>query len=352
MRASLELKKDLSIETLRGVAIILMVAGHVIGGSHLRGLHVPDDSWWRYYYVALIDVRMPLFTLLSGYVYALRPVSRLRDQKMLFKGKCKRLLLPLASVGTCFFMAQMLVPGTNVKPNFDEYWHVFVYGIEHLWFLQAIFLIFLAVGFSDALGFLSNVTHWAVIFALSSCLYVFVTIPPEFDIFSISGAIRLLPFFLLGYGLKRHGQILNAKIVKPLIILGVSLFFSARVITIIESNYGDNSLNRLITIALGTCAVTGLFIAKGKITYAPLAWLGSYSFSIYLLHTFGNVAARLVAQELGIESTGALFVICLLASLLAPIVFERTVGQIPAISWMFLGQRPKYRHRKLSISGA
>ena len=60
--------KELSIETLRGLAIVLMVMGHVIGSKSNGGLQVSDDSWYRYFYLTLSPLRMPLFTVISGYV--------------------------------------------------------------------------------------------------------------------------------------------------------------------------------------------------------------------------------------------------------------------------------------------
>ena len=48
-------RKDLSIQSLRGLALILMVAGHVIGIGPDRGMQVADDSAWRYLYLALED---------------------------------------------------------------------------------------------------------------------------------------------------------------------------------------------------------------------------------------------------------------------------------------------------------
>ena len=64
-------EKDLRIETMRGLALFLMVAGHVIGSSSDLGMKVPDDSVLRYLYESLVYIRMPLFTAISGYVYAL-----------------------------------------------------------------------------------------------------------------------------------------------------------------------------------------------------------------------------------------------------------------------------------------
>ncbi len=69
-------KQDNSVQTLRGFAIILVVMGHVIGYKGDEGMKVADDSFWRYMYYTLEYFRMPLFTVISGWVYTLRPVSK------------------------------------------------------------------------------------------------------------------------------------------------------------------------------------------------------------------------------------------------------------------------------------
>src|SRR6185295_5386420 len=62
------------LQTLRGVACLLLVAFHAIGNHPTSGLHVADDSSFRFFANLFQYVRMPLFTFLSGFVYAYRPV--------------------------------------------------------------------------------------------------------------------------------------------------------------------------------------------------------------------------------------------------------------------------------------
>src|ERR1700740_1363514 len=105
-------QQDRSIQAVRAIPVILMVAGHVVGTEH-RGLRVSDVSLWHYSYLALADIRMPLFTLISGYVYAMVPVAYWRDFPQLVKGKSRRLLLPLITVGTLMYVLERAVSGAN-----------------------------------------------------------------------------------------------------------------------------------------------------------------------------------------------------------------------------------------------
>ncbi len=94
---------------------------------------------------------MPLFTVISGFVYAMRPIRALHQMPGLLRAKTRRLLLPLLTVGTALFVLELSVPGTHLKLEPHDFWRVYTMPYEHLWFLQAIFLVFVVVGFVDAL---------------------------------------------------------------------------------------------------------------------------------------------------------------------------------------------------------
>lgn len=333
-------RRDLSIDSLRGIAILLMVAGHVIGGESDRGMAVADDSIWRYYYVGLADIRMPLFAMLSGYVYALRPISKIDSLPRLITGKSRRLLVPLLTVGTLFFFTQLLVPGTNSKPELNDAWKVYVYSIEHLWFLQAIFLIFVIVGLLDAFDVLKSPKRWTLAVALASTIYLFVTVSPIYNVFSLTGVIRLLPFFLLGYGFNKFRSKLETKSVLTGCVIGFLALYPVLLWTIAEGFVSHIPPVRAVKISVGLFGVSILMLLRQRIKWHGLAWIGQYSFSVYLLHVFGSAGTRIVLDKIGIVGHVPVFVICMIMAIGLPILFERTLGRSKFISWAILGQRP------------
>src|SRR5262245_11728095 len=114
------------VQTLRGVACILLVAVHAIGNHPWTGLHVADDSGYRFFANLFQYVRMPLFTFLSGFVYAYRPV--LPEGAFDFtRRKINRLLLPLICVTTLYFAATRFAPAdANGVLPFDQMWRIYV----------------------------------------------------------------------------------------------------------------------------------------------------------------------------------------------------------------------------------
>ena len=311
-----------------------MVAGHVIMVHH--GVRV---GLWDYSYRALVDVRMPLFTLISGYVYAMVPVAQWQDYLQLMKGKSRRLLLPLITVSTVLYFVRYIVPGLNSNVHDIAFWHVYVFRFEHLWFLQSLFVIFLVVGILDSLGFLASRVRWSTATAVAAIIFVVVHVPTEFDVFTVSGALRLLPFFLLGYGLRRHSlfDLRGAPAIAA--TLAFAGAYTLRFLTIFGVYRPDEFVDKAIAVVVGATAVVLIYSARNVLNTRLLAWVGSFSFGIYLLHVFAAAAARKLLEHFGVHADGALFVAGLLMGIAAPIVFQSLFRNAGVVQTFVLGER-------------
>jgi peptidoglycan/LPS O-acetylase OafA/YrhL len=335
--------KDAGIESLRAIAVVLMVAGHVIGTRATEGLTVPADSGWRFFYLALEDLRMPLFTVLSGFVYAFRPVSSTDGVGSLITGKVRRLLIPFVVVCTVFFFVRMISPGVNNRPELSELPAAYLYGYQHLWFLQAIFLVFVVVGSMDSLALLDRAGTWALFTGTAIAVFVLVHLPADAAVFSLNGFIRLLPFFLLGYGAHRHA----ATLLRRGVLLATAVVFvpvyALRLYVLAADVDLPAELSRALSALVALLSLVGVLGIRRHLASRVLGWLGGFSFGIYLLHVFGTAAARVVATHLGLNSTTALFTLGLAAGVIAPIAFELALGRYRLISWAVLGQKSRRR---------
>jgi fucose 4-O-acetylase-like acetyltransferase len=70
---------------------------------------------------------MPLFTFISGLVYALRPVRR-EHLPDFYSKKLRRLGIPLLIVAPIFFVLQAITPGTTATPDWYEFLTIPVQG--------------------------------------------------------------------------------------------------------------------------------------------------------------------------------------------------------------------------------
>lgn len=326
--------KDLSVETLRGVAVLLLVAAHVVGYDRHSGMRVDDRSVYRYLYFSFEYFRMPLFTVISGYVYSLRPVRAGAVWRFL-RGKARRILIPMATVSTLQYFLHML-PGVNRPKQLADIWQIYFLPFDQFWFLQAIFLVFLAVVAIDLLGLMDRFWSWlgCCSLAMLACLHF-----PHFtDIFSFIGALYLFPFFILGCGLKRHGDVLFRREV----LIGVGIAFGIGVLLQqltwfgVVSFIGTDRVSILgVLVGLGG----GILLFRFRRHVPGLAKLGTFAYSIYLFHVWGTAGVRVVAGKIGIHQQDLLFLTALAAGLILPILFDRVLVRNAVTRRVFLGLR-------------
>lgn len=343
-------KRDISVDSLRGLAVILMVAGHVVGSTGDAGMRVADESAWRWFYLMLEDIRMPLFTVLSGFVYAMRPLRQSSGYGKMLKGKARRLLVPLLVVGTFFYLSQVVLPGTNHAPPLSEIWRVYLYGYGHFWFLLALWFIFMLVPLLDVMGALRTPLRWVVVLLAASAAFVLIPHPSGADLLASFGALRLLPFFLLGYGLKIHAAALHQKVLLGAAILvgGIGVIMK---ISILNGDSDASSVgSKTVAIVIGMCVLFTVLFFKAGFQIKWLAWLGQCSFGIYLLHVFGTAGARIVLTRIGLEHSGVVFAVSLIAGVVVPVVFELLLGHYRVVSWGVLGQKPRARNTVLAVT--
>lgn len=329
--------KDASVETIRGLALVLMVAGHVVGSTADLGMRVAQDSALRYFYDALADVRMPLFTAISGFVYAMRPLRPEASLQRFMAGKCRRILLPMLTVGTLFFIAQMLAPHANSAAGWADFPRLQLFGYMHFWFLQAIFWIFLVVAVLDVSGQLKRPAQlWAVGAVALACSLNREHFP---GLMSLDGAAWLFVFFLAGLGLYRFADALVSKGKNRCV--GVALLLL--VLGSQSEQLGWIALGPLADLALGTflglSAVYVLIVHRFR--WPALAWLGQHSYEVYLFHLFGTAATRIALARIGVHDAWIVFPVSLLVGLLWPIVLKKSVAGIQALNLFLFGARPR-----------
>lgn len=217
-------KQNNSVQTLRGFAIILVVMGHVIGYKGDEGMKVADDSFWRYIYYSLEYFRMPLFTVISGWVYTLHPVTA--DNIIRFiKGKGRRLLVPLVAVGLLYFITRLITPGTNREVQIGDIWQIFVFKYDLYWYLPSLFWVFIVISFLEYRSWMKTLSGWTVALAVSIVLLsirnIYLTETPNY--FGIIGMFYLIPFFIIGIGIGRfHSFMSNKVFIRIMTLLFVS----------------------------------------------------------------------------------------------------------------------------------
>ncbi len=341
-------RRDLRIETLRGLACLLLVAYHAVGDD-VRGLRLPDDAWLRWFSDSMVYLRMPLFTFLSGYVYAMRPVSRGQGLPFM-RGKVRRLLFPLLCVGFVYLQVQSMVAGVNVAPSSFAFSYL-IHPYDHFWYLQALFLIFCFIYLVDAspLG-----RHIPAMWGLTLACFVFL--PHwrfEHNLFAINGALYLLPYFALGVMLRRTPSLSTPQQLG--LAWSVTSGLAVVVLAALHQRHMSGGLSWPFSpdVPLGQIysVATIVFLYSLGCQSVWLSTIGRYSYSIYLFHVFGTAGSRIVFERLGVESPAVLFPLCMLAGVLLPIALEHLLDRNRLTRMLFLGRAMRDRRTHPSSLG-
>lgn len=331
------MKLDPSIQTLRGLACVLLVFFHVVGSNPSFGLRVADGGL-RTLTDALAYVRMPLFAVLAGYAYGLRPVGA--DAKGFLAGKVRRLLVPMLVVGTAFAIVQSWVPGTNVG---GRNWLVLhLEPVGHLWFIESLFWVFALVALIERTGVLRTAASFALVWSVAAVIYLGIRGPHWLG---IEGAIYLLPYFLAGLAIRRFALEERLRQRGVVLVLVTIAWVAVGAIGLPVSD-PDRRTVWMLLAGLSACA---LLLAARPCT-PWLARLGTASYAIFLYHVFFTAFARIALESFDIRSLAIHCIAGLVLGLAGPIWIRRMASGHPWSHLLMLGE--SRRGRASAVAGA
>jgi peptidoglycan/LPS O-acetylase OafA/YrhL len=331
-----------NLQTLKGLACILVVAYHVVGSGTGSGLRLPPGSLLQEFSQSLSLLRMPLFTFLSGCLFAMRPVE-IGNFRLFIRKKLARLYIPAIAVGVLYFAAMSFAPGVNAGAGHYSLLDVFFFPFAHYWFIQALLVILVVAGLAEVLGLMSTPGRYALVLIASMAIQIFGATLAGIQFFSIARAGYLLPFFVLGVGVQRYAgrvQWNETFMLAVLFVFGVTLSMH---VAGVFGLYGLPLEQRTFTALMLSCS--GLLVLSQFVPHSRLlAFIGGYSFAIYLFHVFFTAGIRVALGQAGVHVIPVLFAAGLFAGVAGPIFVERLVKRMPRpFSLALLGTAPRRR---------
>lgn len=328
---------------------------HVIGDAADQGLEIGDGHPLRWLAESFRFLRMPLFTVLSGYVYAYRPVTY-RPGRFLAK-KARRLLVPLLVVGTFYAVVKTQVGDVSRAMDVPVYlWHVI--PVDHFWYLEALMWVFLLITLIDVMGWAtrrSSAIVWMTAAALLSIglgndmqgVYWY-----DMNILGFHYGVMLLPFFLLGVFAHRFAWKKTPNRLHVVVGLCAAALFVVSQLGVAGRMPSIQGLEHPAGIVLSSCTCLVLLVAMPVVPW--LARIGSYSYSIFLFHIFGVAGSRSVAEKVGVTGMYPLFAIGVVAGIALPIVVHLIAVRFGVTRVALLGMsftpKPKQRTAETASS--
>jgi glucans biosynthesis protein C len=276
-------------------------------------------------------IRMPLFTFLSGWVYALRPFASGSRIEFL-TGKVRRIIIPLFAVATlkCFFSYAMF--GEEPVPP-SEFWTLWFVRFGHLWFLHALVVLFAVIALIDHLGWMRSARQWLLWLGIAAVLPYVI---PGTQVWSLNKVPELLVFFLAGVGASRFSHLWTGRRVMGCAWLAFALSMAVHVWWKLGGEVFDPWPHYLVTGAVGPICLLSL-----NMCWQPLVWIGGYSYSIYLFHGFGlDLFAVILHLPAAVPTRAAWFIGLVAAGLCLPILIDHLAARVPYLRTLLLGRRP------------
>jgi len=307
----------------KGIGIILVVIGHFSPTQ--------SPEYWGQVRSVIYSFHMPLFFLLSGFLYNYHKYS----YASLIGNKVKRLMYPFVTVAIIFFIIRYvseifftLQNPIDIKSIYALFLDPVNSYVPLLWFIYSLFLIFLIYPLMRR-----------VLKSNAAIILIFIILNIAFgsDYIIFGKMVLNMPFFIFGVILREWG-VLREKLSGGLWYQSVSAFviFLIAYQSMVSVDIGS-VLHYPIKLAVGI--IGSIFIinisimissAKSvRLTGSVLAQLGYYSMAIYFFHTFFESGVRIIFYQVLTNyyqfSFETIALIAIVAGVVTPFIIEKNL---------------------------
>ena len=258
-------KRNITIDIIRGFAMLLVVLGHTISGT----VSEYSDSML---FQVVWTLQMPLFILISGYVT--RYSKPLSDGKSLWLFIKKRTLAYLLPWAVWTIVVRGIVFG---QVNFLNLKYLLWHMDSGYWFLATIWTISMIYGVSDVLSnfffkrkSMNVLSHFIIAAVASMCLAI-LGWKVGFAFFSIKLTLYYVVFYMLGYLCGQYqdwfSSLSNSETIRnclTIVSLCVWLYAISRVDFFTGSDGLIMIIGRFATSLFGCIAIIGLISSTCK----------------------------------------------------------------------------------------
>ena len=288
------LKRDSSIDAIKGIAIVLVMIGHVFVHNRMEDAYIYDF---------IKAVQMPLFMIISGYLCGKgRKISDFKTYGKIMGKRAVSYLVPFFAWLTVMHMGNLA----------EAYQIIFVSLDYGLWFLAILFILTFMVSTAQlAAGklreknyLMSECVFWGVYAVL--CLGLVVQIVLGNNFLSPYLTIIYVPFYMLGYvagnygkqffcwGSKESGKIdcKNSRLFQCMMaVAGIVFLYLVAVKNLNSMETRMDVIVQMAASVLGSAAmIYGVFLWKDGKVKAFFAKIGLYTLEIYVIHYhFANI---------------------------------------------------------------
>ena len=333
----------------KGIAIILVVYRHVLGGFESAGIQ-------SYEYLTMVqqsvyNFRMPLFFILAGLF--VRKSLKKRSTNVFFSYKLNTIMYPYF-IWACIQLTFQLVFSrfANDPKSWSDYLYIF-YSPRHLdqlWFLYALFLVSVLFAFIHCYLHLNRSQQMV----LGIVLYYFSTLSIVKEISLLQDVFHFYLFFAFGNIIAE--TILNQEY--KTIFASKKVMFMLLPFFLVSQWYWVNHLGLkesnpflfAIIAIIGSILVFNIsFILEKANVLRFIEIIGNHSLYIYIMHVIIQAGVRgLMVNLLGIDSIIILLPVGVAVSILLPIIIYNLSMQ-QGLWFLYNYEKPKVHQKQVAL---
>jgi fucose 4-O-acetylase-like acetyltransferase len=341
------------IDYARGIAIILVLYRHVFEGIKESGLPVQQYMYLEYANIFFFSFRMPLFFIVSG-IFVTASLQK-RGVKNFIEMRARTVLYPyfvwaILQITIQIFFSKY-TNGHSTPQNYlyllydprqvDQFWYLYALfnvavlyvlakqklGITPIWnFVIGIIFFFLSALIHQKhinLGFVSDILHYYMFFAIGDVISRYITDRNNFKYFESWKLLLalLLPFVAAQFFFLKENM-LHANVEKYEYVEYFQPFY-------------------FVVIALTGCAfIINLTFVLQKLKLKALSWLpelGRHSLYIYVAHVIVFATVRIILRRVfGINDIPVLMILCIISGLTVPVLLYKLSVKLNMRWWFTL----------------
>ncbi|MDR0756609.1 MAG: acyltransferase family protein [Tannerella sp.] len=294
----MEKKRSEWVDFTRGIAIFLVVFGHVNLGCFFCPAFESAHDFLYTQHLILYSFHMPLFFMISGFIYGYKKTNyNLCELKKALTGKLIALGIPYFIFSITLYLFKYLIGGDDYLLSWQDLFFQ-IKPVEYYWFLYILFLIFCIVEVLDYV-FKNDFTVFVILLVITVSGWNFTT-----GVFLFDEVSNRIIFFYLAKLLARRPELLrnNILIISCIIAFLVLCHTGAY-------NETSASLNFIMAISISfpIMAVCSR-IKTGSRFFQYFSTAGKRTMPIYLLHGPIATIVRMSLLHIGIDSLPVHFI--------------------------------------------
>jgi fucose 4-O-acetylase-like acetyltransferase len=303
------------VDYAKAIGIILVVYGHVARGLYNGGINFPV-----YFYQitdsVIYSFHMPLFFFLSG-LFFYNSFSKKGSKKLIFS-KIDTIFYPYVIWSILQGTIEIVLSSyTNANASPSDVFSLLWSPRAHFWFLYALLSIFVVL--SIVYSVISR-RFTIPVFICSLALYLSQSLLPQGLIFGYIS--NNLVFFVLGIVFTMYFRNVHFSSWVAFSCLAASFVVAQWFFHIYLSHtYNNQGIESFLLACISIALVVSISLLFSRADYKFLAYIGTSSMGIYLMHILAGSGSRIIlSKAFGVESVVTHLVVGCLVAIMVPLV--------------------------------